>query len=204
MTSEKLFEAFGNIDEKYIREARELSMNSRVKNSKGEKQKMRKLFRRPAVAVAALAICVCITGVTALATTDKVKGFFKDIIRWDGAVVGTEYEQATDELNLTITSVPEEINVEVKMVNPDVAPYGFFELFGIASYKIMDSNGNVVVEASATEMVEITDGVINLKLPCNDLPAGEYELVVNKMVGSAKADQPLELSGVWKCGFTVK
>lgn len=204
MTGEKLFEALGDIDEKYIREARELNSNSRVRIDIGEEKNMRNFFKRPAVAVAALAICVCITGVTALATTDKVKGFFKDIKRWDGAVIGTEYEQATDELELTIGNVDEEIHVEVKMVNPSVAPYGFFELFGISSYKIMDFNGNVVIEGSATEMAEIVDGVIILKIPCNDLPIGEYELVVDKMVGSSKADQPLELGGVWKCGFIVK
>lgn len=204
MTGEKLFESLGNIDEKYIREARELNSNSSVRIDKGEEMRMRKFFRRPAVAVAALAICVCITGVTALATSDKVKGYFKDIMRWDGAVIGTEYEQATDELELTIGNVDEEIHVEVKMVNSSVAPYGFFELFGIASYKIMDSNGNVVVEGRTTEMAEIVDGVINLMIPCNDLPVGEYELVVDKMVGSSKADQPLELGGVWKCGFIVK
>lgn len=204
MTSEKIFEALGDIGEKYIREAKELSTNNRVTIGKGVKQNMRKFFKRPAVAVATLAICVCITGVTALATTDKVNGFFKDILRWDGAVIGTEYEQATDELEITIGDVSEEINVEVKMVNSDIAPYSFFELFGIASYKIVDLDGNVVVEGSATEMAEITNGEINLKIPCNDLEVGEYELVIDKMVGSSKADQPLGLSGVWKCGFAVK
>ncbi len=203
MTGEKLFEALGDIDEKYIREAGKVNRNCEEIVQKGGKTAMRKIFRRPMVAVAALAICVCITGVTALATSDKVKGYFKDIMRWDGAVIGTEYEQATDELELTIGNVDEGIHVEVKMVNPDVAPYGFFELFGISSYKIMDLNGNIIVEGSDTGMAEIMDGVINLKIPCNDLPVGEYELVVDKMVGSAKADQPLELSGVWTCDFSV-
>ena len=199
-----MFEVLGDIDEKYLSEVRNVNRDYKESVQKKEKATMRKFFRRPTVAVATLAICVCLAGVTALATSDNVKGFFKDIIRWDGAVIGTEYEQATDELELAIGNVDERIHVEVKMVTPDVAPYSFFELFGIASYKIMDLDGNVMVEGSVTEMAEITNGIVNLSIPCDGLSVGEYELVVDKMVGSSKGDQPLELSGVWKGEFLVE
>lgn len=47
-----------------------------------------------------LVLCLCLTGVTALAATGKLQGFFSDITGWNGAVVGTSYEQATKELEV--------------------------------------------------------------------------------------------------------
>ena len=63
---------------------------------KMEEETMRKnkrttFFRKPMVAVASLALCICLTGISAMAATGKLQGFFKDITRWDGAVVGTSY-----------------------------------------------------------------------------------------------------------------
>ena len=51
-----------------------------------EKKRMNKMFKRPMVVAASFALCVCLTGVTALAATGKLEGFFKDVKRWDGAV----------------------------------------------------------------------------------------------------------------------
>ena len=72
---------------------------------KMEEEMMRKdkrttFFRKPIVAVASLALCICLTGISAMAATGKLQGFFKDITRWDGAVVDTSYEQATNEVEV--------------------------------------------------------------------------------------------------------
>ena len=59
--------------------------------ARGEKR-MRKdkenaFFGKPAATAAAVALCICLTGMTAAAATGKLQGLFKDIIRWDGAIV---------------------------------------------------------------------------------------------------------------------
>jgi len=36
----------------------------------------------------------------------------------------------------------------------------------------------------------------------NDIEAGSYKLVVNTFVSEKKADQPLNINGVWECEFS--
>lgn len=161
----------------------------------------KKFFKKPVAIVASLTICVCLAGVTSLAATGKLEGFFKDIVRFDGAVTGTSYEQATEEVELKIVDVTEELTVEVTMINPQVAPYSTFEVFGIENYKIVDMNDNVIMEGTTTEMTEVVNGKVNVNISLENITSGEYKLIVSKLVGSAKADQPLVVSGVWECEF---
>lgn len=166
------------------------------------KNTRKNLFQRPMVAVASLALCVCLAGVTGLAATGKLQGFFKDITDWKGAVIGTTYEQATDEMELSVVAGENALELTVTMINPKAAPYGFFEALAVESYKIMDANGKAVVEGNTTEAVNVVDGKVMISIPVENLASGEYRLVVTELVGSAKADQPLVISGVWECGFT--
>lgn len=166
------------------------------------KNKLKKVFKKPRVAIASMAVCFCLVGVTALAATGKLEGYFKDIKRWDGAVTGTSYEQATDEINMNVVSVSDDVTVTVEMVNLNKAPYMTFEVFGIEEYKIVDVSGNVIVESASTELVEINNGKVVMEIPISELPSGDYSIVVSKFVGSSKADQPLVLNGTWECKFT--
>ena len=167
-----------------------------------EKKSMNKMFKKPMVAVASFAFCVCLMGVTALAATGKLEGYFRDIKRWDGAVDGTAYEQATDEVELNIIEVSDKLVVEITMVKPKEAPYSFFEMFGIKDYKIVDANGNVIGENENLEMSVITDDKVFVNVPLENIGDGEYTLMVSELVGSAKADQPLGLTGTWECSFS--
>ena len=166
-----------------------------------EKKSMNKMFKKPMVAVASFALCVCLMGVTALAATGKLEGYFRDIKRWDGAVIGTAYEQATDEVELNIVEVSDKLVVEITMVKPKEAPYSFFEMFGIKKYKIVDTNGNVIVENENLEMSAIANNKVLVNVPLDDVGNGEYTLIVSELVGSSKAEQPLGLSGTWECSF---
>lgn len=166
------------------------------------KNTTKNLFKRPMVAVASLALCICLTGVTALAATGKLQGFFKDITDWRGAVTGTTYEQATDEVELSVVAGENALELTVTMVNPKAAPYGFFETLAVESYKIVDANGKAVLEGNTTDAVNVVDGKVMISIPVENLAGGEYKLVVTELVGSAKADQPLVISGAWECGFT--
>lgn len=165
------------------------------------KNKTNKRFQKPMVAVASLAACFCLVGITTLAATGKLEGYFKDITRWDGAVVGTSYEQASDEIQLSVISVSDELTVSAEFVNPNVAPYKYFEAFGIEEYEIVTVDEKVVVKGETTDFAAPTDGKITITIPLSELPGGEYKLVVNSFVGSKKADQPLVLHGTWVCEF---
>lgn len=209
MTDEKLFELLGNIDEKYIGEAKGIERDNviifeRMGERTMRKNRTKKSFKRTTVAAATLAVCVCLTGVTALATTGKLNGFFKDIKSWTGAVIGTTYEQATDEIQLSVVEVSEDLTVEVSMVDPEKAPYSSFEMFGIENYKIVDTNGNTVVEGETSEMKEVIDGKVSINIALDTLAEGNYELIVSEMVGSSKADQPLVISGTWEAEFETE
>ena len=166
-----------------------------------EKKKMNKMFKKPMAAVASFALCVCLMGVTALAATGKLEGYFRDIKRWDGAVIGTAYEQATDEVELKIIEISDKLVVEITMVNFKEAPYSFFEMFGIKNYKIVDANGNVIVENENLEMSAIANNKVLVNVPLDGVANGEYTLIVSELVGSSKAEQPLGLSGTWECSF---
>ena len=166
-----------------------------------EKKSMNKMFKKPMVAVASFALCVCLMGVTALAATGKLEGYFRDIKRWDGAVIGTAYEQATDEVEMNIIEVSDKLVVEITMVNFKEAPYSFFEMFGIKNYKIVDANGKVTVENENLEMSAIANNKVLVNVPLDDVGNGEYTLIVSELVGGSKADQPLGLDGTWECSF---
>lgn len=85
-----------------------------IKNCKQGKEKrmMRNekniKLEKPLIVTASLVVCFCLLGATVLAASGQLKGFFKDIVRWDGAVIGTSYEQATDEISLSVVSVAEQ------------------------------------------------------------------------------------------------
>ena len=166
-----------------------------------EKKNMNKMFKNPMVAVASFALCVCLMGVTALAAPGKLEGYFRDIKRWDGAVIGTAYEQATDEVEMNIIEVSDKLVVEITMVNFKEAPYSFFEMFGIKNYKIVDANGKVIVENENLEMSAIANNKVLVNVPLDDVGNGEYTLIVSELVGGSKADQPLGLDGTWECSF---
>jgi len=138
-------------------------------------RKTHKSFKRPVVAIASMAVCFCLVGITALAATGKLEGYFKDNKRWDGAVTGTSYEQATEEINMSVASGEDKLAVTVELVNPNKAPYMTFETFGIEEYKIMDVNGNVIVESASTELAEIDNGKVVIEIPISELPSGDYK-----------------------------
>lgn len=159
-----------------------------------------RFFKKPLATAAAVALCLCIGGVTAIAATGK--GFFKDVTRWDGAITGTAYEQATEEISIAVTEVTDTLTVVATIVNPTIVPYMTFNEMRIGSYKIVDSFGNVVVEGVLNEMVPYENGQITVSIPIESLESGTYKLIVDSFVGGSKADQPLNMSGNWECEFT--
>ena len=167
----------------------------------GKETTMRKIhFRKPIAICAVLVICLSLT-VAAVAAPGRVKGFFRDVKDWRGAVVGTSYEQATDEIHMSVTVNGQELTVLATFVNPQMAPYKYVERLGIAEYKIVDAKGKTVEKGSA-ESAEIRNGQTAIKIPLDGLDGGNYNLVVSAFVAEAKAEQPLPLHGHWETKFT--
>ena len=158
-------------------------------------------FRKPAAVFAALAVCLSLS-VTALAATGVLQGFFRDITNHSGAIVGTSYEQATDEIDMDVTVDGDELTVLATFVDPNKFPYRESQLLGIADYRIMDAEGNVVQEGATDKFTPVANGQASIVLELNELATGSYKLIVTALVSEKKADQPLNISGTWECEFS--
>lgn len=163
-------------------------------------KKANRSFKKPLATAAAIALCICIGGVTAIAATGK--GFFKDIVRWDGTITGIAYEQATDEIDIAVTDVTGSLTVVATVVDPTMVPYMTFDEMRIGSYKIVDASSKVVLEGVSNEMLPYENGQITVSIPLESLESGTYKLIIDSFVGGSKADQPLVMSGNWECEFT--
>ena len=160
--------------------------------------KNNKLFKKPAAVFATLAICLSLS-VSAMAASGLLKGFFQDVKRPDGAVIGTTYEQATDEIALKVNIDGDTLAVIAAFT--DKAPFIAAEM-GIGNYQIVDGNGKVVKDGSYTEHTKIIDGRAEIRIDISDIDNGSNKLIVTSFVAYNKADPPMAVNGDWACNFT--
>lgn len=158
--------------------------------------------------VSTVAAVVTVCAITVV-SAGAIKGMFKDVKRWDGAVIGTEYVNATNDIEMNITETKAEyISLDINFENPNEAPFAFLEEVAITDYKILDNNDKEVLEVNSTFengiKGNVENGRILLELPTNDkLNSNQnYKLVVNTIYGLAKAEQPLKITGTWECEFS--
>ena len=59
----------------------------------------------------------------------------------------------------------------------------------------------MIVEEAGTELSQLSNGQAEINISLDGIESGSYKLIIRKYVGSAKADQPLEISGMWECEF---
>ena len=170
---------------------KEITMKTNKNNS---------FIRKPAAVFVAVALCLSLS-VTAVAASGVLKGCFRDIMNWQGAIVDTSYEQATDEIRMEVTANEKELTALVTFVDPQMIPYKHAEKLGIAAYRIVDANGKVVAEGAA-ESTEIVNGQAAVNIKLDGIDSGSYKLIVTAFVSEKKADQPLNISGAWECAFT--
>lgn len=196
--------------EKEIKSLRKVEMPEEMKkriiekcyNERQEKT-VKKFYRKPALLAATLAVVLCLSAVTAFASSEKLQGFFSDVFGWSGAVTGTIYENATDEIEVKATAENGVITVEAVLLENNEAPYLYIDTLSVSGCKIMDAEGDATVEA-ASQKSEINDGVVMMRLDSEELIPGEYIVVIEEFIGSAKAEQDLPIKGSWKCNVSVK
>ena len=183
------------VKRRIVRNCRAQILNS------GKETVMKKIhFRKLAVIAAVLVVCLSLT-VAAMAVPSTRKGFFRDITDWRGAVVGTSYEQATDEINMSVTVNGNELTVGATFSIPQEFPYRAAEKLGIAAYRIVDGNGRTVKEGTA-ESTKVANGQTVILIPMEGIDSGDYKLIVTAFVTEKKAEQPLNLNGYWEAVFT--
>lgn len=158
---------------------------------------------RIATVAAAVALCLGLGGVTVMAGSGKLEGFFADVTRWDGAVVGTTYEQATEEIEVSVAVNGDSLIVDAVFLKAGEAPYAFMDSVGVQAYSIVNAEGETLVEGTSNEKAGITDGKVSCKLPLDELESGNYKLIITEFVGSAKAEQDLPIKGYWVCEFSL-
>jgi len=171
----------------------------------GKRKNMASKFKKPAMLAAALAVCLCMTGITAMAAGGKLEGFFKDKVNWNGAITGQTYEQATEEVEVTakFKEDADVLVVAVTLLDAAKAPYTEIETLSLGKFCILDGTGKEVsaVEESALEAVVLENGQAEIVIPAEGLADGAYKLQISSFVGEKKADQPLEIKGSWECEF---
>ena len=158
-----------------------------------------------------IAAVVTICAVTVV-SAGAIKGMFKDIKNWKGAIVGTEYVNATNDIKIIaskITDGDDILPLNITFENSNEAPFRFIQEVAIADYKILDMNSNEVLTVnSAIENSikgKVEDGKVFVDLPIKDIKLNtndNYLLVIDNIYGLSKADQPLKMTGSWKCEFT--
>ncbi len=196
---EKLKKALGNIEMPQ-------PMRQRILEScelKRKEKSMKKSFhKRPLALVALLALCICIVGMSTLAATGKLQGFFRDLKGWDGAIVGQVYEQATNEIDIRAHVEKKTLVVTLTLLKPDQAPYFVLEELNLQEYKLVGENGNYAMNDVLMGTPKIIDNQAVIRLPF-ELSEGKYQLIIDELVGSKKAEQDLTIRGHWECTFSV-
>ena len=188
------------------------ALNEEIKNMEARTMSKPKFTIKRTMAIAAvLALCLVVICMTPLASS--IKGFFSDIVRFDGAITGTKYENATNDIKvdvLELTSENGNLNIPLGLTiqNPTEAPFPYIQEIAVSEYKILDNNNKEIVKTKLSaedgDKGIISDGkvLIILSLDSKKIKSGEeYTIVIEKMYGLAKADAPLHITGTWKCNF---
>ena len=160
--------------------------------------KKRKPVKRTFLIAAVLVLCLPVIGMAVSNT-----GMFRDIKNIFGAVTGAEYENATEEITLSLSAEEKELLVETAFVNPDVPPYSETEMLAIGTYQILDEGGNTILEGTESPAVVVTEGQAVFRLSLDDLEKGSYTLKIESFISSKKADQPLPIYGNWEIPFSI-
>ena len=187
-------------------------LKEEIKNMEERTMSKPKFTIKRTLAIAAvLALCLVVVCMTPLASS--IKGFFSDIVRFDGAITGTQYENATNDIKVDVLEVTSEngnviIPLELSFENPTEAPFPYIQEVAVSEYKIVDSNDKEIIKTKLSaedgDKGTVSDGKVLVNLSLNDakLKSGEkYTIVIDKMYGLAKADAPLHITGTWKCNF---
>ena len=189
-----------------------IDLNEEIKNMEVHTMSKPKITMKRTLAIAAV-LALCIITVTMTPLANSIKGFFSDIVRFDGAITGTKYENATNEIivnamELTTDNGNDIIPLELAFEKPNEAPFAYIQEIAVSDYMLLDETTGEILklecypEYSGKGTINDGKAVVNLSIDDAKLKSGEeYTIVIEKMFGLSKADAPLHITGTWKCNF---
>jgi hypothetical protein len=129
-----------------LEKERENNINKYIKTGGNN---MNKYVKRISWGAAALALTIGLASINNSTFANSLRGLFKDVTNSQGAVVGTEYAQSTEEIDVKIsdlinTSDKLELPIEVTLKNIDKAPFNSIEELTLGEFEILDSLGNKI------------------------------------------------------------
>lgn len=190
------------------------NLNEETKNMEVHvmrKFKGRITMKRIFAIAAVLALCIITVTMTPLA--NSIKGFFSDIVRFDGAITGTKYENATNDITVDVLELTTEngniiIPLDLTFEKPTEAPFPYIREVSVSEYKIVDSNNKEIIKTklSAEDGAKgtVSDGKVSVNLSIDEanFKSGEkYTIAIEKIYGLSKVDAPLHITGRWECNF---
>ena len=153
-------------------------------------------FPKPATLAAVVVLCLCLTLTVGAASRF---GQFRDVFGFNGAVVGTTYENATQEIQVDAAIKEDQIILTIAFVDPNAFPYRELEFLTLGNYEILDTEGKVIAQGSGETPVTIENGQVTLSIPLNGTDCTGCELIITGFIGDKKAEQPLPITGNWRC-----
>jgi len=190
-------------------------LNEEIKNMEVHDMTKPKISMKRTLAIAAV-LALCIITITLTPLANSIRGFFSDIVRFDGTVTGIKYENATNDIKIDVLELASEngnviIPLNLTFENPTEAPFPYIQELAVSEYKILDSNNKEIIKTKVSaedgDKGTISDGKVLVNLSLNEakLKSGEeYTIVIDKMYGLSKADAPLHITGTWECKFIKK
>ncbi len=187
-------------------------LNEEIKNMEVNTMRKPKITMKRTFSIAAV-LALCIITVTMTPLANSIKGFFSDIIRFDGAITGTQYENATNEIivnamELTTDNGNNIIPLELTFEKPNEAPFAYIQEIALSDYMVLDETTGEILklecypEYSGKGTINDGKAVVNLSIDDAKLKSGEeYTITIEKMYGLSKADAPLHITGNWECKF---
>ncbi|MDE7310707.1 MAG: hypothetical protein K2N87_03645 [Eubacterium sp.] len=213
MKRDMISRMIGGIDQQFIQEAEDY-LEAVGNPAGGRRFRCAGAIHKKIIAAAAVFVCIIVGCLPSAARS--LQGYFHDIVRWDGAVTGTEYEAAEQEVKICVSEMIQEkeklLPVHITFSDMTKAPYSDLSAGEVAlgDYRILDVFDHVIMSAEGLQeeiIGKVQDGKVTVMLPFSKeaVAAGsEYRLVIEGIYGIKKADQPLRIRGCWECKFMVE
>ena len=200
MKNDKLIQAWNTIGPDDSADDRMLSgiLEQNHKYIQKQENSLMKKIYIPRMAAAVTVLCICLAG-TVMVSAGTLKGFFRDVFSPGGAVTGTVYENADQELEVSVFAEGDVLHAVLQC--PDTVPYSEIEEWKVTGYQVIDAGGNTVMENEPAEWTGVNDGTAEIIVPLTLQEHGTYRLVITEFSGRKKADQDLPVRGHLKCTF---